>query len=80
MGIVDGGIVGCGYVCGCSQRLDTGEMKFCDNPKHTARSCGCYNIGGNPVTCTKHTVLYILYTLGIVAVVVLGYIGITSIF
>jgi len=77
MGAIGGGIVGCGYVCGCSQRLDTGEMKFCDNPKHTARSCGCYNIGGNPVTCTKHM---ILYTLGIVAVVILGYIGITNIF
>ena len=77
MGIVDGGMVGCGYVCGCSRRWDTGEMKFCDYPKHKAYSCGCYNIGGNPVTCTKHTVLY---TLGAVAVVILGYIGITNIF
>ena len=77
MGVVDGGIVGCGYACGCEQRLDTGKMKFCDNPKHKVHSCGCYNIGGNPVICTKHMVLYIL---GGVAFVALIYIGATNIF
>jgi len=77
MGIVDGGIVGCSYVCGCSQRLDISEMKFCDKPTHKAYSCGCYNIGGNLVTCTKHIVLY---TLGIATIVILGYIGIAIIF
>ena len=77
MSMIDGGIVGCGYVCGCEQRLDTVEKKFCDNPKHKAYSCGCYNIGGNPVTCTKHIALY---TFGILAIVILGYIGITIVF
>jgi len=77
MAIIDSGIVGCGYVCGCSQRLDTGKLEFCDNQKHTMYSCGCYNIGGNSMTCRKHMVLY---TLAVAIVVILGYIGILNIF
>lgn len=57
MGVIDGGIVGVGYTCGCEQRLDTTEKKFCENHSYGAYSCWCYNIGGNLIRCTRHIVL-----------------------
>lgn len=62
MGITDHGIVGCGYGCGCSQSFDTGEKNFCNNPKHIAKRCGCYNLGGNIINCTRHLILYYMVT------------------
>jgi len=78
MGLSTGGIIGCTYVCGCSQRTDIDEKEFCDNPKHKEYSCGCYNIGGNSKHCIKHALFYLLCGLTALAVVVLVGAGIMS--
>lgn len=38
--------------CGCFN--DGGMPKFCANPEHTIYPCGCMNLGGNFIQCTKH--------------------------
>lgn len=58
MGMVDGGIGGGGYSCGCWS-FAGGGMRFCENPSHKLYPCGCYNIGGNNVRCGKHMAIRI---------------------
>ena len=59
--MIDGGIVGVGYVCGCEsefhEELKRWVPKFCSNTEHRAYPCGCYNIAGDAVTCIRHLLL-----------------------
>jgi len=77
MGMVDGGIEGVGYTCGCEERLDTSEKQFCTNTDHKAYPCGCYNIGENLVECTRHIIKPIVIS---VALFFLGLIGYSLLF
>ena len=56
------GGAGAGYVCGCYENYVTGEKTYCKNPTHILHKCGCYNIGGNVVRCTKHIIFLLIAT------------------
>ena len=61
MGMIDGGTVGVGYVCGCKRNFEETTRrwvpKFCHNPEHRPYPCGCYNIAENMMLCTRHSLL-----------------------